>query len=168
MLAFRILAVVAAMSMVHCAASPRAQKAGGGQEHAAEQSKDKEMPGPAFVGKQLRAAIDRSYEERRAAHKTRGPGIEITDVVAKYISSGMSFTDAEAILREAGFTVLPQRINRNLPEKNPLRYAVTATIDQYLPSYVCRTSADVELYPRSPDDYSAVQNISAWIAWTCP
>jgi hypothetical protein len=113
-------------------------------------------------GKQLRKAIDEVYEKLADAKtlKSMGNGRNIiTDVVIKYIPIGISFDDAEAILRAAGFKVGPRG-------RNPIfhdLYEVDAVIDQYVPTLFGNTSIDVSLEPTSSNDWHTVKNITAEI-----
>jgi hypothetical protein len=115
-------------------------------------------------GKQLRAAIDQYYKE----HGVRNAGVQITDLVVKYIPVGTSFDQAEVILTAGGFTVGPRVPHQNLPPSDPSKFTVVARIDHYGPWSICGTDVDVYLQPRVPNDYSTVQKITAWIARTCP
>jgi len=120
-------------------------------------------------GRQLRAEIDDVYKKLSAANaiKNNGRGRNlITDVVKKYIPVGTSFDQAEAVLRAAGFAVPPHRPNPHVTDGNPLQYIVAATIDHYVPTYFGKTSIEVDLYPRAPNDYSVVQDITAEITRT--
>ncbi len=117
-------------------------------------------------GKQLRIAIDLAYKKLSDEHAIMF-GVSITDTVVKYIPDGSSFDEAEAILRAAGFKVYPHQPNPNLPERDPNKYAVFATIDQYVSTLACKISVNVVLRPRRADDYSVVQKIAATIQRAC-
>jgi len=117
-------------------------------------------------GKKLRADIDNAYKKLSEASgiKDRGMGSSpITDVVTKYIPIGISFDDAETILRSAGFAIRPRAPNPYISEKYPEKYDVVATIDQYVPTPFGKTSVIVSLRPRNPGDYSVVRKVSAEI-----
>jgi hypothetical protein len=60
------------------------------------------------LARQLRAVIDKRYEELAGARALTGNpyGNGITNVVLPYIRPGMSFQDAVAILRCAGFNII--------------------------------------------------------------
>ena len=120
-------------------------------------------------GKQLRAEIDSAYKKLSDARAIKNQGMGrnfITDVVIKYIPVGTSFDDAETILRAAGFTIQPRLPNPYLSDAE--KYDERATIDQYVPTPFGKTSVDISLRPRGPDDYSTVQNITAEITRTFP
>jgi hypothetical protein len=114
-------------------------------------------------GQQLRAAIDQRYRGVSDAHAITGDGVQITDIVLKYIPVGTPFRDAEAILMAAGFIV-----SRHAPKQNPPSPRDVATIFNYGAWSNCRVGVKVELYPRGPSDHSTVGNIAAWITGTCP
>jgi hypothetical protein len=59
------------------------------------------------IGKQLRAEVEAKYKELKGVDSREGGtasknGIDVTSIVLKYIPIGMSFDDAEAILRASG------------------------------------------------------------------
>jgi hypothetical protein len=59
-------------------------------------------------GQQLRAEIDALYHGRKPhkeVHYNDPNGLDISDTVIKYLPIGISFDDAESILRFAGFKV---------------------------------------------------------------
>ena len=60
------------------------------------------------LAQQMRAAIDKRYEELVGAHALSGrpKGNDITDAVLPYLHPGMSFNDSEKILGCAGFTII--------------------------------------------------------------
>jgi hypothetical protein len=66
-------------------------------------------------GKQLRESIDARYQELSepaGALSSQKPMIEvvITDLFTPFIPIGMSFDDAEVILRAAGFRISPSKL----------------------------------------------------------
>ena len=113
-------------------------------------------------GKQLRKAIDETYERLADAKalKSMGNGRNIiTYVVLKYIPIGTSFDDAEAILRAAGFEVGKRTMN------HANQYEVFSEINHYkLTLPFGNTSVYVVLFPRNKDDWSTVQNLKAAIS----
>jgi len=119
-------------------------------------------------GQQLRAAIDTRYRELSDAHTIRGNGVQITDVVLKYISPETPYREALAILMAGGFLVSRAEPNQKLSSPNPLGRPDVATIENYSASSLCRVGVNVELYPHRPDDYTSIGKINAWIAVTCP
>lgn len=115
-------------------------------------------------GKQLRSEIDSTYKKLTDSNLIKNSGMGrnfITDIVSKYIRVGMSFDDAETILRAAGFTIQPRIPNRYLSDVE--KYDERAVIEQYAPTPFGKTIVSVSLRPRGPDDYSVVQNVSAEI-----
>ena len=104
-------------------------------------------------GQQLRAAIDRRYRELSEAHAIGGNAIQITDVMQKYISEGMSYLEALRTLMAAGFLV-----NRQSPDQDVGRYSVRST---------CRADVKVVLYWHGPTDSGVVQKVNGWIDVTC-
>jgi len=121
------------------------------------------------LGEGLRGEIDAAYKtlERTGAIKNQGAGRNfITHVAVRYIPGGTPFEEAEGILRAAGFDIQPRTPNRFLPE--PQKYDVRATIDQYASMPLGKTSVTVCLRPRSPNDYSVVQSLTAEITRSFP
>jgi len=120
-------------------------------------------------GKELRREIDKAYRGLVETGQLKNQGVGrnlITDVVARYIPPGTSFLQAEEILRAAGFAVEARVPNNYLPEAE--RYDERATIDNYVPMTIGKTSVTVLLRPRSANDYSVVQSIVAEVTRTLP
>jgi hypothetical protein len=126
------------------------------------------------LAEQLRAAIDKRYEELNGAHGLSGGlnGTDVTNVVLPYIRPGMSFKDAEEILRCAGFDIgahpdptPPPRVNR--PKD---WYAVIARIAPYLSPrfFGCKVDLYASLLPRNPGEYTSVEEVSATFYVGCP
>ena len=112
-------------------------------------------PGPtALRGQQLRAAIDQRYKEMSAAHTGKGSAVQITDVLLKYISEGMSYVQALQTLMAAGFI-----LNRQSPNLDVGQYSVQST---------CQVDVNVVLHWHGPTDSGVVQKIKGWIDVTCP
>lgn len=89
-----------------------------------------------------------------------GNGVNsITEVVEQYIKTGMSFDEAEAILRAAGFTIGSQGRHPVLPN----RFEVRAVIDQYAPTPFGKTSIVVSLQPETPKNWDFVHRVEATI-----
>jgi hypothetical protein len=108
-------------------------------------------------GKELRAALDKAYDQTRAV---RAHEIDITETVLPYIPVGISFVDAEGIVRNAGFSV-----ERPDLEKSRARggdwYAVTAIIPFFRQPLLGKVSIYLYLIPKSPGDYTTVAKIKA-------
>ena len=120
-------------------------------------------------GKELRAALQRTYDTLRVERKLSGGGTDITDSVLPYIRPGTSFGDAEIILRSAGFTVThpasrpPENLNRSKDW-----YAVTARIFPFATEFPMTADLIVTLLPKSPGDYSTVREVSAKLYASMP
>lgn len=113
-------------------------------------------------GKQLRAAIEQTYKELvdAKALNPRG-GNDITEIVVRYIPVGMTFDDAEQILRNAGFKVEP-RPSANPPGSLPWRYDVIGIIDSFdSKRFLSNVRVWVHLIPQAPGDYDKVSKVSA-------
>ena len=113
-------------------------------------------------GKQLRRAIDERYKKLDAAgsikHNGKGRN-DISDIVTNYIPIGISFDEAEIILRSAGFKVGPRG-------KHPIitsMFLVFANIARYRPTLFGKTSVIVILEPESSNDWRQVKKIEAGI-----
>jgi hypothetical protein len=115
-------------------------------------------------GQQLRAEIESIYKNLKASGSLVSAvhGNKIDDVVLKYVPTGISFDEAENILRFAGFKVYP-RPEANPPGKRPDRYDVSAWIDPLDKGLIWKVQVIVSLSPKAPGDYSNVSNISAGI-----
>jgi hypothetical protein len=117
-------------------------------------------------GKELRAAIDQHYHKLSQIGKLTYDNT-IDDLVLKDIPIGMSFDNAEQILRTAGFKVEP-RPPVNPPGTRSDRYDVVASIVPYLDAFPSRTSIYVSLSPESPGDYKTISRLSASITISMP
>jgi hypothetical protein len=114
-------------------------------------------------GKQLRSEIDERYKKLCAAKaiKPMGQGRnDIDDIVTKYVPIGISFNEAEIILRSAGFKVGPREKHSLITNK----FMVFAEIAQYVPTLLGKTSIYVTLEPESPNDWRQVKKIEAGIS----
>jgi hypothetical protein len=105
-------------------------------------------------GQQLRVAIDQRYREISDAHTIRGNAVQITDILLRYISAGMSYLEALRTLMAAGFLV-----NRHSPGQD---------VAHYSPRSTCRADVNVVLYWDGPTDSGVVQKVNGWIDVTCP
>ncbi|WP_148210559.1 PASTA domain-containing protein [Beijerinckia indica] len=80
---------------------------------------------------EFRAYLEELHNELAQAHKLTGGlhGTDITKNVDAYIKTGMSFTEAEELLKAAGFTV-GKRPSSVPPEINRAKdwYAIVANI----------------------------------------
>ncbi len=121
-------------------------------------------------GKQLRTAIDQAYKRMSDAQTIRGRWVNITSVVVPYIPAGMSFDDAEQVLRSAGFEVKPRPGPKGLKDHtDPYKYNVEALIKNYTNPYLNWLSSPfgvsiaVDLTPKAPRDYTKVLRVEASI-----
>jgi hypothetical protein len=117
-------------------------------------------------GKQLRAAIEHTYQELSASNALKYD-TPIDYVVLRYIPLDTSFNDAEQILRSAGFKVDP-RPTTNPQGTRPDRYDVTASIVPFIDRFPSRTSIYVSMAPKLPGDYSTIARLSASIIVSLP
>jgi len=95
-------------------------------------------------GKQLRTDIDQKYKELAESHRLT-LNTSIDDVVGKYILIGMSFEDAEGILRSAGFTYTFTGKSFDTPH-------LTAVVDLPTPRF-SRTEVAIYLIPVIQNDF---------------
>lgn len=116
-------------------------------------------------GKQLRVALERAYKEMVDAGTLSTDSRvsnNVTDVVIRYIPVGMSFDDAESILRSAGFRV--SRPSANPPGTRRDRHDVVGAIAPFAQKFLGGANLYVHLSPASPGDYSKVNKVSAGFA----
>jgi hypothetical protein len=120
-------------------------------------------------GKQLRQDIEQLYSRLQSSNAL-GVGVlnanDISEFIAKYIPEGLSFDDAEQILRSAGLRVYNrphidvarQRYDRYREES----YDVVATM--LLPGRPwSRVELMINLRPKAPGDYSTIKAVGAAI-----
>ena len=115
----------------------------------------------------LRSEITNAYEaQREKADRSGTRGLDIANVISPTIARGVTFDDAEQILRCAGFEVHP-RLGLNAPGARPDRFDVFAESRLLLGggSFFSRLVL-VTLHPRSPDDYGTVERVFAIIQVT--
>jgi hypothetical protein len=116
-------------------------------------------------GKRLRAALQRKYEKLAESHQLRGGlhGTDVTDAVLPYIPIGISFSDAETVLKDAGFVVGPHPDLNAPPNPNRAKdwYSVVAKISPFAGRSGTKVDLYVSLLPRAPGDYTVVSKISA-------
>jgi len=104
----------------------------------------------------LHAEIDATYERLRASNSIKiyiKGGNDVTAIVLKYIPIGISFDDAEAILRTAGYMV-------GHSEDGHVFSRATlggGLLELYSGQF------DVDLAPQAPDDVRVVSAVSALI-----
>jgi hypothetical protein len=114
-------------------------------------------------GKELRAALQQTYGELVAARKMSGLETDITRFVTPYVSVGMTFEEAESILKAAGFTINPHPTADKARDPNRGKdwHAVLASIPSFVHEFMRKVSVYVTLLPKSPGDYTTVDNVKA-------
>jgi hypothetical protein len=115
-------------------------------------------------GIKLRAELDRTFERLWRAGLSRET--DVTASMLPYIFPGMTFEEAERVLKAAGFEVRPHPGIREEQDRNRPTdwYAVHAAISDFSPIRIFgRVTVYVSLYPASPGDYSRVENIKAFL-----
>ena len=111
-------------------------------------------------GKQLRAAIQEKFQELVRTRRLNGFDIDITETVLPYFPTGISFTDAEATLRNGGFTVKYPDLNQS-PNPNKEWKAVMGYISPFVQGFLSTTNVYVLLFPKSSGEYTVVEVVSA-------
>ncbi|MDB5486670.1 MAG: hypothetical protein JWQ58_385 [Reyranella sp.] len=119
-------------------------------------------------GARLRRDIERAYRVSRSKNTLKPGatrGLDIADVVERWIPVGTSFDDAEAILKAAHFKI-EERPSEAKPPQSPFwrnhpgRFAVGAKL--ILESNVFSTvDIGVALYPEIPYRYAHVHRLEA-------
>jgi hypothetical protein len=114
-------------------------------------------------GAKLRAALEANYKKLVELKQIHPPDTDTTDVVTKYISVGMTFSEAEDVLRTAGFHIEPYPdLNQSSnPNRSKDWYAVLATVSPFETRFPFRVDLGVELLPKTPGDYTDVAKITA-------
>jgi hypothetical protein len=115
-------------------------------------------------GKQLRQDIEQLYSRLQSSNSL-GVGVlnlnDISEFIAKYIPEGLSFDEAEQILRSAGLRVY-NRPDIDVPSQRNDRYDVVATM--LLPGRPwSRVELMINLRPKAPGDYSTIKAVGAAI-----
>lgn len=121
-------------------------------------------------GRELRIQLQKTYEELLASGRLYFWSTDISESVHKYVSRDMSFDEAEAILRAAGFTVGPHPDVNAPPDPNRNKdwYAVLAWIQNFVQHFPIQVSVYVTLFPKSPGDYTSVANVRASFLASAP
>ena len=112
-------------------------------------------------GKKLRIEIDVAYKKLSDARviKPRDAS-DITEVVIEYIPVGISFDEAECILRSAGFSVDPRPSDHPIGNR-PDRFDVVGSIVPYVQQPLSRVNVYISLSPNAPGDYRKVKKVNA-------
>jgi hypothetical protein len=114
-------------------------------------------------GKELRTALEQTYDRRDSGFGKVVHGTDVTAVVPPYIPTGTTFADAETILRDAGFTIEPHPDLTVSDDPNRPKdwYAVLAKIDPFATFLIGKATVYVSLLPPAPGDYTEVSSLSA-------
>lgn len=114
-------------------------------------------------GKELRIKLEEIYKKLVDTNGLRLLKTDVTYAVLPFLPVGTSFSEAEAILRNAGFVVEPHPTLNSLSNPNKPKdwYAVLASIAPFHKKFPFVTDLYVMLYPNSPGDYKSVTKISA-------
>lgn len=115
-------------------------------------------------GKRLRQDIEKLYARLQSSNSL-GVGVsganDVSEFMAKYIPEGISFDDAEQILRSAGLEV-SDRPDIDVSSQRNDKYDVVATMLLPGPAW-SRVELMVNLRPGAPGDYSTVREVVAVI-----
>jgi hypothetical protein len=116
-------------------------------------------------GKKLREQLSRVYDELGKAQKLSGGGTNISDALPPYIVPGMSFQEAEAVLRAAGFIIRPHPDLSKAADPNRATdwYGVLAVINPFKKLFLGHSDLYVTLLPKQPGDYSTVEKVNATV-----
>ena len=114
-------------------------------------------------GADLRTSLKKKYAELVSSGKLSGGRNNITNSVLPFIPIGISFDEAETILRAAGFNVEPYPDLNAPPNPNRTRdwYGVVATIPAFVERFGMKVSVYIMLLPKSPGDYTTVSDVKA-------
>jgi hypothetical protein len=118
------------------------------------------------VQRNAQAALSRAkelYESRRGSLKPNGQGRNfVTNEMAPYFHRGMSFDQAEALIKQMGGKVSPRGMNPYFGN-SPLASVVAGdvTLESSFPSKV---SLVVTLFPEEPGKYDVVDKVEAEIS----
>jgi hypothetical protein len=120
-------------------------------------------------GQQLRADIDALYHGRKPhkeVHYNDPDGLDITDTVIKYLPIGISFDDAESILRFAGFKVSRKAAHEEGNTQSTARTeAHIVPYGHFLFFWSYYSSVNVTLIPKTTGDFGEVGEVSGNIFW---
>lgn len=114
-------------------------------------------------GAELRAALEANYKKLVKLNEIHPPDTDTTDIVTQYIPVGTKFSEAEDVLRAAGFRIEPHlKLNESAnPNRSRDWYAVLANISPFVSNFHFRVDLAVELLPKVPGDYTDVAEITA-------
>ena len=113
------------------------------------------------LAKKLRMELERTFDELRSVALHREA--DMTASVTAYVSAGMAFDDAEEILKAAGFDVRPRPGPREAEDINRPTdwYAVHARIANFARRGLGTVDVFVDLFPRSPGDFTILKGVKA-------
>jgi len=112
----------------------------------------------------LRIELEKAFDRLAATGKLSFRN-DVTASILPYISAGMTFEEAESVLRAAGFIVYPHPGAREEQDRNRPRdwYAVLAEIPEFSRRVLGNVAVYVTLYPEAPGDYGNVKDLKASI-----
>jgi hypothetical protein len=117
-------------------------------------------------GRQLRADVVAKYKELQAAGALNGEdarkGVDITPVVLRYFPAGISFLDAEAILRAAGSKLKDPPV----PQRSGEIFA--SFLLPAAPLSLAGVKCAVSLVPKVARDYGTVGNVAGHLIFVYP
>jgi hypothetical protein len=116
-------------------------------------------------GKELRSALQQTYQKLLNTGKLGGGlhGTDVTRTLLPYIPIGTPFSEAEAVLRNAGFVVGPHPDPSPPPNPNKPKdwYAVIAKISPFSQVFPSRADLYVSLLPKIPGYYTVISKMHA-------
>jgi hypothetical protein len=177
----RTVALKALRSMALSALAAAAVSTSSGQSHAQSSSNEHHRDDPSDTrnneleekGRRLHSAIMELAAKLPTTKKpflnvpsgVPGPDPAATDVsalVGKFITTSMTFDEAEAILRAAGIKIeWARQRNPIVVETNPLAFATGATMDE--DTSTGKVHLDLLIIPEHPADYTRVAQVRASI-----
>jgi hypothetical protein len=118
-------------------------------------------------GIELRAALEKTFDKMLRSGKALNRETDISEAVVPYVSAGMTFEEAERILKAAGFSVSPHP-DAAREAKNPNRPMGWEAVYAEIPDFSWRVvlgnvSVNVSLYPEAPGNYTNVKAVHAVI-----
>jgi hypothetical protein len=115
-------------------------------------------------GKNLKNKLSAVCSALIANGEVSSRGTDLSTIVSDYVPTGISFFEAESILRAAGFTFGPEPKPGSVPQSYAVVGVIT-TFNDYGPE---RFDLFVDLYPKSPFLFTIVDRITASFYVTLP
>jgi hypothetical protein len=143
-----MLSLVSLCAPTRSVAAQAKANAGAATEHVSEDALHQRA-------EQLRGAIDEVFLQLRASKSLKESihdGNDVTAIVVTYIPVGMSFDDAEAIVRATGWKIEPSRQGHIIAR---------ARMRDRL--FDARHALTIEVVPENSDGFSVVKTVSATI-----